>query len=153
MAKRHQREGVRVIKRYSFGRGDPALRCERVKKNGERCKAVRCEGSKYCNRHGGGKYVSAGLEARRHWFALRPRLYSVGFNDQLAAMANMAGKVALGEAWLAAREHGDPVIYAKARREVAAKCAGRIRFYGREDLLEELGVLSVNQRFKGKANE
>lgn len=126
--------------RYSFGRGRPELQCEKIKKNGEQCRAVRCTGQKYCNRHGGGVAVKAAREAGRIWRFTSWKFYKAGLSDPLLGMVGPAVRLTLGEAWLAAQHHGDPRIYTNTRRAVARRYVSRLVACGKTDILDELGI-------------
>ncbi len=126
--------------RYSFGRGRPELQCEKIKRNGERCRAVRATGSRLCCRHGGGPAAKAARAVWLQWRANCRALYQAGFQDDLAGVVPVAGRVMLGEAWQAAQEHGDPRTYQAMRRTVAARYRSRIMAVGRADILAELGI-------------
>ena len=128
--------------RYAFGRGCPELQCQRIKRDGAQCQRVRVTGSRFCCVHGGG---DAGRKARliwRQWRKASVALYSQGYQDELAALVPCAGRIVLGEAWLAAREHGDPRLYQQARRTVAGRYRARLIALGRADVLEGLGIAS-----------
>lgn len=124
-----------------FGRGRPEIRCERIKRNGERCKAPRCNGSRFCNKHGGGATVKAGADAWRRWKVFRGALYAAGFQDEVARLIPCHARLALGEVWMAAQAAGDPGPYSNMRKALALRYRSRIEHAGRADLLEQLGII------------
>lgn len=134
-------KAMQADQRHTFGRGRPEMQCEKIRRNGDRCRAVRCKGERFCNRHGGGKVVKAGEEAQRRWRTFRGALYAAGFKDEVARLIPMHARLALGEAWMAAQAHGDAASYSAMRKALATRYKARIRHAGREDLLEQLGVI------------
>lgn len=116
------------------------IRCERIKRDGTRCKNPRVKGATVCGKHGAGKAKKAAAQAWREWCRIRPAALAAGFEDRLANAVTVPGRIVLADAWLAAQAAGDPVIYQNARRAVAARYRARLEYIGAGHLLDELGV-------------
>lgn len=120
----------------------PEMRCTAIAKaTGERCRMISVKGKERCCRHGGGgKLLEANKIALKQWDAMRPMLKGTTFEDEAVGLVPVGGRVALAEAWLAAKQSGDQVVYRKTRRAVLTRYQSRIIALGRADVLREAGI-------------
>lgn len=105
-----------------------AAKCSALNKRGEPCRAIASGGSGRCQHHGGpGKRVNEWQTARRVFMArIRPRLTEEEAQDALLWRLPWVGRVTLGDAMIAARETGDPVILLEARRAAERRFVKRL---------------------------
>lgn len=120
--------------RYKLTDADRAKRprCEKIKRNGQRCGSAAVSGQRVCRHHGGVTPHSLFLLEQRRMFMreLWPQLTGEERGDAMLHRLPWAGKVPLALAMISARVTGDPVILLSERERLERKHVGRLTATG-----------------------